>query len=67
MRTSIFRIELALDGKVDFLKKTNPWGSGEDESDTPKGGKTAAPPMKDGQLDRDAVVDRMERAFAVFG
>lgn len=30
MRASIHRIELALDGKVDFLKKTNPWGSGED-------------------------------------
>lgn len=31
MRTSIFRIELALDGKVDFVKKTNPLGSAEDD------------------------------------
>ena len=29
MKTSIPQILLALDGKIDFLKKTNPWGSEE--------------------------------------
>ncbi|HYH39924.1 MAG TPA: hypothetical protein VD860_17010 [Azospirillum sp.] len=36
MRTSIFRIPLAIDGKVDFVRKTNPFGGGEDKTaDTP--------------------------------
>lgn len=30
--TPIPHIELALDGKVDFLKKTNPWGSEKEET-----------------------------------
>ncbi|MGE4044458.1 MAG: hypothetical protein AB7F35_06370 [Acetobacteraceae bacterium] len=31
MDTPFSQITLALDGKIDFIKKTNPWGSGEDE------------------------------------
>jgi hypothetical protein len=33
--TPIPEIELALDGKVDFLKKTNPWGSATEEETPP--------------------------------
>ena len=62
MQTSIFRIELAMDAKVDFVRKTNPFGAGEDESPA-----AAAPPMKDGELDREAVAARLEKAFALFG
>lgn len=29
--TNINQISLALEGKIDFVKKTNPWGSGEEE------------------------------------
>lgn len=62
MQTSIFRIEMAMDAKVDFVRKTNPFGSGEDESPA-----VAPPPMKDGELDRAAVAARMEKALALFG
>jgi len=30
--TPIPQIELALDGRVDFLKKTNPWGAEKEET-----------------------------------
>lgn len=63
MAWSIFRLELAMDAKIDFLKKTNPWGGGDEKPET----KAGAPPMKDGALDREAVVARMEKAFAFFG
>ncbi|MBY6265574.1 hypothetical protein EI613_27170 [Azospirillum sp. 412522] len=33
--TPIPEIELALDGKVDFLKKTNPWGAATEEESPP--------------------------------
>ena len=62
MQTSIFRIELAMDAKADFVRKTNPFGSGEGESPA-----AAAPPMKDGELDREAIAARMEKALAFFG
>jgi hypothetical protein len=35
LKTSIPQILLALDGKIDFLKKTNPWGS-EEKTQEPK-------------------------------
>lgn len=31
--TPISHILLALDGKMDFIKKTNPWGSGKDKEE----------------------------------
>jgi len=31
MTTPLAMINLALEGRIDFLKKTNPWGSGKDE------------------------------------
>jgi hypothetical protein len=31
--TPISQINLALAGKIDFIKKTNPWGSSEDAED----------------------------------
>jgi hypothetical protein len=37
LKTPISQILLALDGKVDFLKKTNPWGGGEEEKVPQKG------------------------------
>lgn len=33
LRTPIPQIELAIAGKIDFLKKTNPWGSGEEDAE----------------------------------
>lgn len=33
LTTPIPQIELAIDGLVDWTKKTNPWGSGEPEPD----------------------------------
>ena len=36
LKTSIPQILLALDGKIDFLKKTNPWGSEEKKKEVPK-------------------------------
>jgi hypothetical protein len=33
MDTPLAMINLALEGKIDFLKKTNPWGSAKDEDD----------------------------------
>ena len=38
MRTSIFRIDLAMEGKVDFVKRTSPW---EPADDTPQPKKQA--------------------------
>jgi hypothetical protein len=35
-KAPIPQILLALDGKIDFLKKTNPWGSGKSEQEQPK-------------------------------
>lgn len=34
MDTPLPMINLALEGKIDFLKKTNPWGSDKDEDET---------------------------------
>jgi hypothetical protein len=34
MTTPLAAINLALEGKIDFLKKTNPWGSADDEAET---------------------------------
>jgi hypothetical protein len=31
MDTPLAMINLALDGRIDYLKKTNPWGSAEDD------------------------------------
>ena len=31
LTTPLQQINLAMEGKIDFLKKTNPWGSKEDE------------------------------------
>lgn len=42
MEAPIPAIFVALDGKVDFLKKTNPWGGGDDS----KGKATTAEGMK---------------------
>ena len=36
MKTSIPQILFALDGKIDFLKKTNPWGSEEKKKEPKK-------------------------------
>lgn len=33
LHTPIPQIELAIAGRVDFVKKTNPWGSGSTEQD----------------------------------
>lgn len=33
LTTPLQQINLALEGKIDFLKKTNPWGSKEEEDD----------------------------------
>lgn len=33
MTTPLTMINLALDGRIDFLKKTNPWGSSETEAE----------------------------------
>jgi hypothetical protein len=33
MDTPLGMINLALDGKIEFLKKTNPWGKAEDDAD----------------------------------
>ncbi|HZH27350.1 MAG TPA: hypothetical protein VEY95_09215 [Azospirillaceae bacterium] len=46
MRASIFHIELALAGKIDFVRKTNPYGSADDDP-------ADAPP--DAQADRAKV------------
>lgn len=35
MTTNVCRMELALKGKIDFLKKTNPWGGAEEEEKEP--------------------------------
>ncbi len=32
MDTPLPMINLALEGRIDFLKKTNPWGSAEDDA-----------------------------------
>lgn len=34
LRSSIFHIEMAMAGKIDFLKATNPWGGGEGDDRT---------------------------------
>ncbi len=31
LTATISQIELAIEGKIDFVKKTNPWGKSEDE------------------------------------
>ena len=31
LNTNICQIELAIEGKIDFVKKTNPWGQSEEE------------------------------------
>lgn len=67
MRTSIHRIELALAGKVDFVKKTNPWRTSDEGAGSAQPTSGKGPPMKDGQLDRVAVAARMEKALALFG
>jgi len=36
LNTPIPQIELALEGKVDFLKKTSPWGPAEAEAPEPQ-------------------------------
>lgn len=33
--TTISHLNLALAGKIDFVKKTNPWGSAEDKAEEP--------------------------------
>ncbi len=33
LNTTISQLEIALEGKIDFIKKTNPFGSGEKEED----------------------------------
>lgn len=33
MTTPLTMINVALEGKIDFLKKTNPWGKAEDDAD----------------------------------
>lgn len=57
MRTSIFRIELAMDGKMDFVRATNPFGSGEPKSKSPV--------TEIGEVDRKAVAQKIARAFGV--
>lgn len=37
MTTPLSMINLALKGKMDFILKTNPWGSGKEEEPTVKG------------------------------
>lgn len=36
LHTPIVQIELAIDGKVDWVKKTNPWGSAEEPEPEPQ-------------------------------
>ena len=60
LRASIFHIEMALDGKMDFLKKTNPYGSGEAAAGDP-------PITESGELDRGAVAAKVKQAFGMFG
>lgn len=53
---------MALDGKIDFIRKTNPWGSGDDAEPKP-----GDPPLtEDGELDRAVVMKRLEKAFDLF-
>lgn len=66
MRTSVHRIELALDGKADFVRKTSPWGR-EPAGGAGQGGTGRRPPVREGELDREAVAARMEKALALFG
>jgi hypothetical protein len=33
MTTPLAMINLALEGRIDFLRKTNPWGSAKDDED----------------------------------
>ncbi|WP_431856602.1 hypothetical protein [Azospirillum sp.] len=42
LRASIFHIEMALDGKVEFVRMTNPWGGDEPSQ--------AAPPKSDDEV-----------------
>ena len=36
LRTPICQLRLAIEGKVDFIKATNPFGGGEEEKPEPK-------------------------------
>lgn len=33
MNSNITRLEMAIEGKIDFIKKTNPWGSKDDKDE----------------------------------
>lgn len=33
LTSNIVQLEMAIEGKIDFVKKTNPWGSGEDKEE----------------------------------
>ena len=33
LTTTLVQLEMAIEGKVDFVKKTNPWGSKEEKSE----------------------------------
>ncbi|MBI1207508.1 MAG: hypothetical protein GC191_09510 [Azospirillum sp.] len=58
MAASIHRIEQAMQGKIDFLKGTDPWRRPEPR---------AKPPLTpDGSLDRAAVAARVAAAFRDF-
>lgn len=35
LSANIAHLHLAIAGKIDFVKKTNPWGSGDDKPDDP--------------------------------
>lgn len=36
LNTPIPQLRLAIAGKIDFLKKTNPWGSSDGDADAPQ-------------------------------
>ncbi len=36
LTTTISQIELAIEGKIDFVKKTNPWGKSDEEKEEEK-------------------------------
>lgn len=61
-RASIFDIEEAFRGKRQFLRATVVGFPGDEEDEAPAG---SAPPMKDGDLDREAVAARVAEMFGI--
>ena len=61
LTTPIPQVLLAIEGKVDFLKKTNPWGSSEEDEAAKR---LAEAPSNPEQAQKDflAIVRRRQRA-----